>query len=425
MPAFRGFWIVLAVVLEAVFAMVVRQARAPVFPLLPCLIWISVAGIVYLIAVAAVLQCPPDRLPKVRWILLAALVFRLTLLPLTPSLSHTAMRFRWDGKIQQAGFNPYAYAPQNELFNPIRTPQEAALPEPGIAAYHPPLAELLFRWNFDWFIGVRTQKLLYTGLDLLLLGVLVRMLKRRQQPPAWVLLYAWSPLAIFEVAGNGHMEPAAALLALLALHWAGRRLRPAALAIAAAALTQWYALLLLPTVVAAAGRRWLSSLAWLVAGAGLLTVPYLFANQQFALGRIATNLRAHVAAMVPYNASLYALTRAWFGARLAAGVAVLLVAAVVGASLWRKIEPLRAAFLILGTLLLALPQVHPWTVLCLLPLLVFFPEAPWLYFSVAVIWAYAVAPYPRLVALEYLPLYALLAWQAIRPWRQRARPQAA
>ncbi|HUX67243.1 MAG TPA: hypothetical protein VMV31_07125 [Terriglobales bacterium] len=425
MPAFRGSWIVLAVLLEAALAVVVRLAQAPVFPLLPGLAWISAAGLVYLIAAAAVLHSPPQRLPRVRWILLAALVFRLTLLPLTPTLAGTAMRFRWDGKIQQAGFNPYAYAPQNAFFNPIRSPQEAAaLPEPGVAAYHPPLAELLFRWNYAWFPGLRAQKILVTALDLLLLGVLVRMLKRRQQPPQWVLLYAWSPLAVFEVAGNGHLEPAAALFALLALHWAGRRLRPAALALASAALTQWYALLLLPAVLAPAGRRWLSSLAWLLGWGAVLTLPFLFANQQFLLGRIAANLRAHFAAQVPYNASLFALLHAWFGPPAAAAVAALLVAAAVATTRARHLEPLRAAFVILGALLLALPQVHPWTLLCLLPLLVFFPEAPWLYFSVAVLWAYAVAPHPFLVALEYLPLYALLAWQALRP-RRRALPQAA
>jgi hypothetical protein len=58
-------------------------------------------------------------------------------------------------------------------------------------------------------------------------------------------------------------------------------------------------------------------------------------------------------------------------------------------------------------------------VLWLLPLLVFFPEAPWLYFSVAVFWAGLAGTHPGGVWIEYAPLYALLAWQA---WR---RPLAA
>lgn len=408
--------------LEAALATLVLAARAPAFSLLRCLSWISVAGIVYLIAAAAVLASPDRHRPSLRWIALAAVVFRLTLLPLSPSqFSSQAARFRWDGKIQQAGFNPYAYAPRDDLFKPIRGAADGQVAEPAVAAFHPPLAEHLFRWNYDWFHGVRGLKLLYTLLDLALIGLLVRMLKRRGQPPEWVLLYAWSPLAVFEVAGNGHLEPAAVLMAMLALHWAGRRMRGAALAAASAGMTLWAAWLWVPTVLAAGWRRWKSALACLLAWSALLALPFLFINQKLVFARLTANLRAH-AALPPYNASLYSLVQVWFGGRAAAIAAGVLVAAVVVASLWRRLEPLRAAYLIVGTLLLAAPQIHAWTVLLLLPFTVFFPEAAWLYFSVAVLWSYLVAGHALGMTLEYAPLYALLAWQAWRP--RRGRPSS-
>lgn len=390
--------------------------RRPDYPLLRCLIWLSGAGLFYLIAVATVLRSAAPSSSKrasLRIILLAAVVFRLTLLPVTPRLSSQLWRFHWDAKIQHLGFNPYAFAPDNALFNPIRTQTDRLAPEPAVAAFYPPLGELLFRWGYDLFGGgLRSQKVMFTLLDLLVLILLTRMLRARGLPPEWVVVYAWSPLAVFEIAGNGHMESAVALLALLALHWAGRRPRPAAIAIASAALTQWYGLLFAPSVLAAAKRKWTGAVAWFVVWPALLSLPYLFINRQWTLPRIAANLRAHLAAAAPFNASLYALVQAWFGHHAGAILAVALVAAVVVVTGLRKIEPLRAAYLILGALLLTMPRVYPWHVLWLLPLLAFIPEAPWLYFSVAVPWAYALGQDPRFVWIEYLPLFALLAWQA-------------
>ncbi|MGH3185447.1 MAG: hypothetical protein ACRDOE_26575, partial [Streptosporangiaceae bacterium] len=309
---------------------------------------------------------------------------------------------------------PYAFAPQDPLFNPIRGVDDRKAPEPAVAGFHPPLAELLFRWGYQLFGGgLRSQKVLFTLLDLLLLILLTRMLRARGQPPEWVVIYAWSPLAVFEIAGNGRMESAAALLVLLALHWAGRRPRPAAIAIASAALTQWYAFLLAPAVLAAAKRRWAGALAWFVIWPAILFLPYLVVTRHLVFRRLAANLRAHLASSAPFNGSLYPLAQAWFGHHAGAVLALALLAAVIVAGSLRQAGPLRAAYWILGTSLLVMPWVHSCQMLWLLPLVVFFPEAPWLYFSVAVLWAYALPAHPFLIWIEYVPLYGLLAWQGL------------
>src|SRR5687767_6013606 len=40
-----------------------------------------------------------------------ALLFRLLMLQTTPSLSDDIYRYVWDGRVQQAGINPYRYPP--------------------------------------------------------------------------------------------------------------------------------------------------------------------------------------------------------------------------------------------------------------------------------------------------------------------------
>ncbi|HEY8055472.1 MAG TPA: glycosyltransferase 87 family protein [Terriglobales bacterium] len=413
----------LAVVLEAVFVVLAGRPNAANSPLPRTLLWLSAAGLFYLIAVALTLRGGAAKGLRLRWIVLAAVVFRLTLLPLSQPLAQQAHRYRWDGKVQQFGFSPYAYPPRSDMFSPIRSAADAAVPNPQVGATDPPLAELLFRWNYGWSQGLRTGKILWVVCDLLLIGLLIRMLRRRELPVAWVLLYAWSPLAVYEVAGNGHLAPAATLLALAALHWAERRPRWAAAAAVAAAMTQWFAWTLAPVVLVAARRRWGSVLAVGTVVGVLLSLPFWFFSTRFMLPVLAGNVRLYLGGASVYNASLFALARNWFGLHAAAILAVALTLAVIIAVCVRRLPPLRAGFLIVSTLLLVLPQVHPWFVLWLLPLVVFNPEAPWLYFSVAVLWGYLAGAHPWGVLIEYAPLYALLAWQAWR--RPRAAQQAA
>ncbi|HEY7837299.1 MAG TPA: glycosyltransferase 87 family protein [Terriglobales bacterium] len=423
----RSRWpilIALGVLLEASFILL---GRTPGPSGIRLGVLLAAASTFYLIAAAAVFRGGerPGTRARVRFIVLAAVVFRLTLLPLTPTLSHQLWRFHWDGEIQHDGFNPYQYAPGSTLYNPIRQAADAQVPAVQEAAFHGPLAELLFRWSYDWVKGVRAMKLLFVGCDLLLIWQLARGLRARQWPVERVLLYAWSPLAVFEVAGNGHLEPAAALLALLALYALERRPRWAAVAAASAALTQWYAAVLLPLVLGRAGRRWPSVVAWMVVWPALVTVPYLFMNQHFALKAMAAAAWAHARAAGPFNASVFAVAAAWFGRGGATVVAVAVMAGVIGLALarGRAADPLRSGFLILSALLLVMPQVYPWYVLWLLPLVVFWPEAPWLYFSVAVWIAYALPRHPGWIWVEYVPLYGLLLWQA-RPRGERVRRRA-
>jgi hypothetical protein len=78
---------------------------------------------------------------------------------------------------------------------------------------------------------------------------LIRLLTKIGRPPAQVLIYAWNPIALWEFAGNGHVDAAAIgfiALALL-LRAGGHRTGLAGLALGAATLVKF-----LPVVLAAA-----------------------------------------------------------------------------------------------------------------------------------------------------------------------------
>lgn len=417
----RTVWAGLALALEACFFFRTR----PLSPAHALAVSLA-AALVYLIAAFWALRPAPGQSSaaarsgkgELRWILLAALVFRLTVLPLNPGPGSPLARAQWDGRIQTLGFNPYQYAPRNSLFDPIRP--AAPLPFSNLAAYHPPLAELLFRWDASFVGGFRRLKLVPFLFDWLLILLLLRVLRSRGQPAAWVLLYAWAPVAVIGVSGLGGFEPAAGLFALAALHWAGRKPARAAWAVATACALQLYAAVLIVPVFAAGlrtGRKWAASLAWLLLWPALLTLPYLWMNRRFSLGVIVANLRAHAAALGVANAGFFALAQAWFGGRAALVLAAVVVAAAIVLAVQRQIRPLRAGLVILAALLLVMPYVAPASLLWLLPLAALYPEPAWLWWTALVPLAAALGAHGWVLALEYVPLYALLAWQG-RHWRR-------
>lgn len=385
----------------------------------------------YLIAAALTLSLKGEgRRQEVRWIIAFALLFRLTLLPLTPAAG--ALRLRWDGKIQSAGFNPYQYPPANSLFSPIRTPAEARLEHPDLAAVAPPLAEMVARWDFNLTAGQRREKVLYVGFDFLIMALLLAELRRRQLPRVRVLLYAWAPLDVLEVAGHGHGLTLAIFLTLLALCWLGRRDRVAGLALVGAVFSGYAAWAAVPVWFARARRH---AWPWMVPLGALIWLPYIFVQQHVAFPLV-HNLAAWLARTRGVNLGLLAKAAQVPLAHLRPGWALLppTMAAIGASLLWRRQESLLVAAAAIVAALLLGPNLFPWYALWILPGLVLFPTAAWISFSVTVLLGYGVmaAANPAraeiLTWAEYGPLYGLLLWQLGRrtvfagwnpPWGRR------
>src|SRR5271154_1850555 len=68
------------------------------------------AGVIYLISLYAFERTAASRTAYSLLIFLA-IVFRATLWPMQPTLSDDLQRYRWEAKVQAAGWNPYGIAP--------------------------------------------------------------------------------------------------------------------------------------------------------------------------------------------------------------------------------------------------------------------------------------------------------------------------
>jgi alpha-1,6-mannosyltransferase len=156
-----------------------------------------------------------DQRSALALILIGAAVMRLALLFVEPTLSSDIYRYIWDGRVQAAGINPYRYVPAAPELGTLRDP--AIWPLINRADYavtiYPPVAQALFLAVTRIGENVVVMKLGLLLCEAVTVAVLIFLLKRLSMPPTRVAVYAWHPLAVWEIAGNGHAD--AAMIALL------------------------------------------------------------------------------------------------------------------------------------------------------------------------------------------------------------------
>jgi len=150
-------------------------------------------------------------------ILIGAAAMRLVLLFSEPTLSSDIYRYIWDGRVQAAGINPYRYVPAASELAPLRDP--AVWPHINRADYavtlYPPVAQSVFFAVTRLGESVVTMKLGLLLFEAVGVAAIIALLQRLGKPATHVAAYAWHPLPVWEIAGNGHVD--AAMLAFLLL----------------------------------------------------------------------------------------------------------------------------------------------------------------------------------------------------------------
>lgn len=195
-----------------------------------------------------------------------AILLRLVALPLLPG--DDIWRYQWEGKIQNAGFNPYVLAPNDDRLAAVREeyPEWSQINHRNFSAIYPPGTELIFAGLSRFGAGPLGYKLLFAAADLGVIALLLRLIGGRERylDAAW---YAWNPLVVYSFAGAAHFD-SLMILPMLAgilcfvrsraetesrLQWRWALLGAAAMG--AAISIKLIPLLLLPVCAFALGRR--------------------------------------------------------------------------------------------------------------------------------------------------------------------------
>jgi hypothetical protein len=360
-----------------------------------------------------------------------SVAFRATLLWTQPVLSDDIYRYVWDGRVQAAGINPYLFAPESPELSRLR--DDTLYPlinRPWARTIYPPGAQWLFRGIYATLPdGVVSMKAAVVAFDLLTILLLMRLLRSLSLPAGRVILYAWHPLAIFELAGSGHLDGMMIPFTLWGLLILTRRRDAwAGASLGAAAGIKLYPALMIPAVVRRHGPRLLLPAAAVVA---LLYLPYIWTAGSGVLGFLPQYLsdpeerfNSGPGALLAYGVGV--LTP--YPALVANGALALALLAVGLRGVTthdRSLHAIIAEMLLLfGTFVTFAQTVHPWYLLWMLPLVAIRPSACWLYLSGAIALSYVKYTDEHLRMplwagiLEYLPFY-LLALMALRAGRLR------
>jgi alpha-1,6-mannosyltransferase len=351
--------------------------------------------------------------------LLAAMAWRAILVASPPLLSDDVYRAVWEGRIQNHGGNPYEWMdrPEADRWIFLRDDVWDGVNHKFYTAIYPPLWQLAARLVAAVSDTIWAMKAFLAGCEVLCLFLLAHALRREGAPPGRLLILAWSPLALVEVAGSGHNEPFGALFLVAALilvqHGSGL-----AAAVAAALGAQAK---ILPGLVALAWLRRFRPWHVLVAAvvAALLVAPYAAAGAGLldSLTKFSRYWR--------FNDTVFALLAAVAPTYdLAVGAATILLAALAVGLGVAGANPVPSALAVVAGSLILSPNVLPWYALWLVPLLVLRPDPGLLLFTGTVQLAYLVYPVWMagarwhlgwdVRAIEYLPCVALSLWS----WRR-------
>ncbi len=378
----RGFVLIAALVETAAALFAARYLDQDFLPVYLALY--LAMSIPWLAACYVAVRVKDSRRWDLALVVSVAAILRGFFIPIAPILSDDLYRYVWDGRVQHAGTNPYLHSPDDSRLSFVKEeiPEiYAGINNKDIPTIYPPLMQCLFYAATFVSSSLLWMKAFFTLLDLALVVALARLLAARGLPPLRALVYAWSPLPVVETAASGHNDVAAVLFLVLALLMFEKSRSAGALLFAAASgLAKLGGFAILPFFLRFAKLRslWAAALSTV-----LLCLPYASAGELAFRGLREYALRWRG------NDSLFQLLFFLTGslprAKLAA--AAILVALAIFL-LWRKTEPLRAAFWILGAILLLAPTVHPWYLLWIAPLLAFFPNPAWLFLQASVALSY-------------------------------------
>ena len=375
-------------------------------------------------------------------IVVVAVSLRLLMVLLPPTLSEDVFRYLWDGRVLQAGFNPYELPPEAPQLAPLRDELWHDLPHRDVPTVYPPLAEAVFAMAAWMPAPVYALKAILATVDVGTCVLLLLLARRWQMPQERVLWYAWNPLVTVELAGMGHIDGlgvALVVLTTLLLTLPGRRIGTAAVAAAAAVLTKLVPILAFPTWGRQSGRAaTFVLLAAAVALAGLVPmiattggappglvrygVSWEFNGPLFEplwrlLDSVGLPATAHAGLdrlkdvsgehdfwnrFYPWN-----YPQIWAKVLLAAGLTVSMLWA------WKDRDTPRSMQKIFGAVIIFSATVYPWYAIWVLPWAALRRSPAWLMLTALLFLSYipqfaAVTLFPWIHALIWIPFLVVL-----------------
>ncbi len=375
---------------------------------------------------------------QLRYVLIAAIVFRCIFLPALPHLSDDYFRFIWDGRLSAQGINPFNVLPlhfvqtQQSLHTGVSSSIYAGLNSKSYYTIYPPVMQGIFWFGAKIFPHSIPGSIVVMRLFILLseLGTILllrRLLIYWGKSEKLTLLYAWNPLVIAELTGNLHFEAVMIFFLLLSVYLLIRGNESlSALAFGLALSVKLLPLMFLPALVRRIG--WKKTIPYGIISIGITGLLFLPFMDTVFLQHIGSSVGLYFSKF-EFNASLFYLIR-WLGTQIigydiiyAAGPALgVCMLYGMGWYLRKERKPdgqniFRSWMWIWLIYLACSTIVHPWYVTPLVVFAVFSGYRFPIFWSGAIVltyFTYRQMPYREslgLVTLEYTVVFAVMVWE--------------
>jgi alpha-1,6-mannosyltransferase len=359
-------------------------------------VWLYVASVI------VVMTQPVNR--ATLWIVLGfAVALRMVMLFEEPFSSSDIYRYVWDGIVQHAHISPYRYVPGNPALAFLRDPSSPTFDvwnninrRDYAVTIYPPVAQMVY-WLVTFLSPtVNGMKAAMFGFECLTVATLLTMLKMMKRPLEQILLYAWCPLLVWEIALGGHVDAAVFAFITLALLFRYREQSVlTGLFLGLAVMTKFYPLVLVPALYKRGDWKMPATLVAVIVGS---YVPYLSAGKLVFgfLGGYAqeegmnTGTRYYALDLVHHLPGLSQAPKGLFFG---------FCAVVFGALMWwcwkncsREGDAfLRGAMMLAMAMMLLFSPHYPWYIAWLIPFFTLVPNLPLLTYVCAFFYGFTTA----------------------------------
>ena len=290
-------------------------------------------------------------------------------------VSDDVFRYIWEGRVQNAGYDPYILSPASAELESLRNGLWEGINHKEWSAIYGPTALLLFKFISFFSTAIIAFKAVFILLDLATMLVLYFILKKKGHSYGSLALYAFNPLVIMAFAGEAHLDSLQMFLVIGSYYFCiSKKWTLSAVLIGLAISSKFTAVIFLPFLIRKENWQWL-----------LITVMAAFAPVLFfdaTVQQMFSSLLKFGAEM-RFNDSVHYIFFKMFGqgtaAYISAGVLLLIAIAI-----WMTQDsPLRGAFFCCFAFLLLSPTVHYWYLCMLVPFLVLVPSVPGMVWTVS------------------------------------------
>jgi hypothetical protein len=374
--------------------------------------------ILYVVAVYLLTRLPQLDRRTLVLIFLVAVACRAVNLGSPPTLSNDIYRYLWEGRVVEAGLNPFAYPPGAPELEHLRDSNYESINHKHLGTIYPPLAQEAFYLGVLIKPGLISQKVMFVIFDLSTMVLIMLLLRSRGQKPGLCVVYGWSPLVILEFSHSGHMDSLGIFFLVLTLLLIDKgRSMLGFTSMALSFLAKYLSIALLPFFVFK--KRYA---VWLPLSVIVVVLGYIpFAG---ASTKLVSSLGVY-GRHWEFNSLVFAIAQfvvknpAWI--RVGLGAFVVFFAFYQG---YRRSDIVRYTYLAIGCALLLSPTVYPWYLCWIVPFLCFYISRAWLFLTGAIVLSYWVwvgwadtgvwQVSMGLLLVEYVPFLLLLAYDAYR-----------